>query len=108
MRFIRAPSMKIKNQTRFTQKLMCAVESCCRNLIQSDVRFGSKADIEARLPDVRFTPESGHRSVRVACPLNAKSGHSAPGQTTPLFDHLVGGNEQVGRYIKAECLGGLE
>jgi len=26
----------------------------------------------------------------------------------PLFDHLVGGNEQVGRYIKAKCLGSLE
>jgi len=24
------------------------------------VRFGSKADIEARLLDVRFTPKSGH------------------------------------------------
>jgi hypothetical protein len=30
------------------------------------------------------------------------------GQTTPLFDHLVGGNEQVCRYIKAKCLGSLE
>ena len=26
----------------------------------ADVRFGSKADIEAPPPDVRFTPESGH------------------------------------------------
>jgi len=26
----------------------------------SNVRFGSKADIEAPLPDVRFTPKSGH------------------------------------------------
>src|SRR5215469_11109514 len=26
----------------------------------------------------------------------------------PLFDHLVGGNEQVGRYIEAKCLGSLE
>jgi hypothetical protein len=26
----------------------------------SDVRFGSKADIEALPYDVRFTPESGH------------------------------------------------
>ena len=25
-----------------------------------------------------------------------------------LFDHLVGGNEQVGRYIKAKCLRSLE
>ena len=28
----------------------------------ADVRFGSKADIEARLLDVRFTPKSGHRN----------------------------------------------
>ena len=27
----------------------------------ADVRFGSKADIEAPPPDVRFTPNSGHR-----------------------------------------------
>ena len=26
-----------------------------------DVRFGSKADIEARQSDVRFTAKSGHR-----------------------------------------------
>jgi hypothetical protein len=25
-----------------------------------------------------------------------------------LLNHLVGGNEQVGRYIKAKCLGSLE
>jgi hypothetical protein len=25
------------------------------------IRFGSKAEIEVRVPDVRFTPESGHR-----------------------------------------------
>jgi len=30
----------------------------------SHVSFGSKADIELRLPDVRFTPKSGHRSRR--------------------------------------------
>jgi len=27
---------------------------------RADVRFGSKADIEAYLRDVRFAPESGH------------------------------------------------
>src|SRR5215831_9618228 len=38
------------------------------------VRFGSKADIEAPSPDVRFTPKSGHRSARRQCPLCAISG----------------------------------
>jgi hypothetical protein len=28
---------------------------------QPNVRFGSKADIEAPPPDVRFTPKSGHQ-----------------------------------------------
>ena len=38
------------------------------------VRFGSKADIDAHLSDVRFTPESGHQSPQSACPLSARSG----------------------------------
>ena len=29
----------------------------------ADVRLGSKADIEAPPPDVRFTPNSGHRPM---------------------------------------------
>ena len=33
------------------------------------VRFGSKADIEAPPPDVRFTPESGHQLSALGCPL---------------------------------------
>jgi hypothetical protein len=35
----------------------------------SNVRFGSKADISVVVIDVRFTPESGHRSARRQCPL---------------------------------------
>ena len=42
-----------------------------------DVRFGSKADIGARLRDVRFTPKSGHWNSVVECPLCAKSGHAS-------------------------------
>ena len=40
-----------------------------------DVRFGSKADIGAFVKDVRFTPESGHKTGRQECPLSANSGH---------------------------------
>jgi len=29
-----------------------------------EVRFGSKADIEARLPDVHYSPKSGHQNFR--------------------------------------------
>src|SRR5262249_5937653 len=42
-----------------------------------NVRFGSKADIRRRSGYVRFTPESGHRQTRWACPLWAISAHSA-------------------------------
>jgi len=31
----------------------------------TNVRFGSKADIEARPSNVRFTPKSGHGSARL-------------------------------------------
>src|SRR6516164_4254185 len=41
-----------------------------------DVRFGSKADIEAPPPDVRFTPKSGHQFSALGCRLSAKSRHS--------------------------------
>src|SRR6516162_3320793 len=42
------------------------------------VRFGSEADIETPLANVRFTPESGHRSARSRCLLCAKSRHTQP------------------------------
>jgi len=42
--------------------------------VQPNVCFGSKPDIEARPPDVSFTPKSGHGRVLAECPLCAKSG----------------------------------
>ena len=36
-----------------------------------DVRIGSLADIASLPPHVRFTPESGHRWMRLGCPLCA-------------------------------------
>jgi hypothetical protein len=43
------------------------------NVLQcGDVRFGSKADIEVRPFDVRFTPKSGHQLSALGCPLCAK------------------------------------
>jgi hypothetical protein len=42
-----------------------------------NVRFGSKADIASGSRHVRFTPKSGHRWVRLGCPLCAKSRHSS-------------------------------
>jgi hypothetical protein len=41
----------------------------------ANVRFGSKADVTLLNFDVRFTPESRHRSARWQCPLWAITGH---------------------------------
>jgi hypothetical protein len=51
-------------RTNFSTKL--------NNECGADVRFGSKADIEACRADVRFTPESGHQLSALGCPLSAK------------------------------------
>jgi hypothetical protein len=71
-------------------------------LVEADVRFGSKPDIDARPADVCFTPESGHWNSIEKCPLCAKSGHDC------LFDHLISAGEQRRRNFKAERLRSLE
>jgi hypothetical protein len=76
---------------------------CVMANLAVDVRFGSRTDIEAQLPDVRFTPESGHCGATVGCPLCAKSGH-----WPTSADHLVGGGEQRLRHGQPECLCGFE
>ena len=53
------------------------------------VRFGSKADLTARLRNVRFTPESRHRAEGSACPLSANSGHQDK-ISLLAFDGVVG------------------
>jgi hypothetical protein len=57
-----------------------------------NVRFGSKADIGGSSGNVRFTPKSGHSALRQRL----------------LFDHLVGGGEQFGWDVEAECPRGIE
>src|SRR5215469_15078632 len=52
-----------------------------QQFFETDVRFGSKADIERPPIDVRFTPKSGHSLQRQPCPLCAKSTY-APQQTS--------------------------
>jgi len=59
-----------------------------RSANASDVRFGSLADIPAALPNVRFTPESGHWNSLAKYPLCAISRYRGT-----LFDHLVGAGE---------------
>jgi hypothetical protein len=43
----------------------------------------SNTDIPDHSTDVRFTPKSGHRSVRLGCPLCANSGHQPPCSLPP-------------------------
>jgi hypothetical protein len=45
------------------------------------------------------------RTLRLASPMSALPPKA---DIAALLNHLVGGNEQVGRYIKAKCLGSLE
>jgi hypothetical protein len=42
-------------------------------ILKLHVRFGSKADIEARPGNVRFTPESGHFTPKVGVQPNVKA-----------------------------------
>jgi hypothetical protein len=44
---------------------------------------------------VRFTPQSGQSADMLACQLSAISGCEQSQQASPLFDHLVGGDEQA-------------
>src|SRR5215204_3556068 len=73
----------------------------------ADVRFGSGADMTARLRNVRFTPESRHRAEGSACPLSAKSRH-APKQTSgapgdvrfvPVSDSYTAANRTIRRQL---------
>ena len=47
-----------------------------------DVRFGSLGDISRLLRHVRFTPNSGHQSAALQCPLSANSRHRAASSIT--------------------------
>jgi hypothetical protein len=40
-----------------------------------NVRYGSETDFDSRQRHFRFTPNSGHSSVRLECPRSAISGH---------------------------------
>jgi hypothetical protein len=46
----------------------------CNCIAAGHVRFGSKADIEGRLGNVRFTPKSGHRLTTEAKPNMRQDG----------------------------------
>src|SRR6516225_5966579 len=48
-------------------KMLAHIITCASQQEQTvDVRFGSKADIGAPSPDVRFTPKSGHPAPAIS------------------------------------------
>src|SRR4051794_15897395 len=49
------------------------------------LHVGSKADIKPLSHDVRFTPNSGHQTVRPRCPLCAINGHRDVKAQCPLL-----------------------
>ena len=71
-----APPKSLMNSRRLMHRPKAVVGQGITLARGRNVRFGSEADIHRRLTDVRFTPESGHSSAQLSCPLCAKSGHS--------------------------------
>ena len=67
--------------------------------MQPDVRYWSKADIAGLPAHVRFTLNSEHSLVALRCPLCATSRHRVAS-----LHHLVGGEQQLGRYLKSKRL----
>src|SRR5262245_48275503 len=61
-------------------------------------------DPSGRLAYVRFAPASGQIADISSCPLSAISDLMPCSENAPLFDHLVGGNEQTRWHGQGECL----
>jgi hypothetical protein len=55
-----------------------------RLMLESNVRFGSKADMCSAQADVRSYPKSGHVQCNSVCPLCANSGHPRANRKTAL------------------------
>ena len=64
----------------------------------TDVRFGSLADMTALFGDVRFTPENGHAEDGLGCPLSAKSRHLT---TKEMLNELLGNVPAQGGYLRS-------
>jgi len=59
----------------------------------ADVRFGSKADIEAPSSDVRFTPKNGHQVRALGCRLCGTRRHLRRARNEPS-EQVSGGSRR--------------
>jgi hypothetical protein len=77
-----ARDAKPNNRTQIiTDNSAAARVTACSRLIVAPFSPRPKTqDLDQSLPDVRFAPESGHRSARWQCPLCATSRHPASQQ----------------------------
>jgi hypothetical protein len=75
---------------------------------RADVCFGSLGDISGTCRHVRFAPDSDRKSGHAGCRLSAKNYHSHRSESSVLFNYLIGGEHQLGRYFEAERLSGLK
>jgi hypothetical protein len=74
-------------------------EACKALGEETNVRFGSEADIEERLSDVRFTPKSGHRLSQSGCPLYAETPTNLTELLTAVPDFLDQTGERRARFV---------
>jgi hypothetical protein len=65
-----------------------------------NVRFGSKADMASRPHHVRYSPQSGHSSARVARPLCAMSRH-LPALAIRVLRSEANGSSEIARLTRA-------
>jgi hypothetical protein len=73
-----------------------------------DLRLGSKAGMTLANCDVRYSPQ---KRTSVGAISMSALGHKrthAVQQVASLFDHFVGGSEQLRINFEAQRLGGLE
>jgi hypothetical protein len=68
--------------------------------------FGDVASMSGLPPKAAVDQTSGDDSEVPQAAMSRCS--NLPGQTSELFDHLVGAGEQRGRHLDAECFRSLE
>src|SRR5262245_54192902 len=77
-----------------------------RRLLPNCYLFAARL-LSKRLCESALPPIADIATSVVACPLSARKRHMHCSKTASLFDHLVGGYEQLVRHGETEHPGGL-